>query len=348
MSAMSPVSSFEQAGIPCLDLTPFREGTDPLGVAKAFGAALEEVGFVVITGHGIPEAIIQTAYERARAFFDLPLEQKMEVVTPDRVKNQGYLPIGIESVAATRGAEVPYDLCEALVFNDLFREDPQRPQAGVDPDSGNLWPTHPAGLRAALLAYDAALLQLTQTLMRMGALALDLPETYFLPFMEGKGGVLRAVHYPEQEVEPIPGQLRYGAHSDYGGFTILRQDGAPGGLQVYSKAGEWIDVQAVPNAFVINVGDLLSRWTNDRWRSTLHRVVNPPRSAFGSSRRLSLVYFTAPRDDAWIECLPTCQNAANPPRYAPVRAGEYIRSKLKVSMIGKAGQSSRRSQTRDP
>ncbi|HIK21495.1 MAG TPA: 2-oxoglutarate and iron-dependent oxygenase domain-containing protein [Synechococcus sp. M44_DOE_062] len=135
---MSPVSSFEQAGIPCLDLTPFREGTDPLGVAKAFGAALEEVGFVVITGHGIPEAIIQTAYERARAFFDLPLEQKMEVVTPDRVKNQGYLPIGIESVAATRGAEVPYDLCEALVFNDLFREDPQRPQAGVDPDSGNL------------------------------------------------------------------------------------------------------------------------------------------------------------------------------------------------------------------
>lgn len=84
---MSPVSSFEQAGIPCLDLTPFREGTDPLGVAKAFGAALEEVGFVVITGHGIPEAIIQTAYERARAFFDLPLEQKMEVVTPDRVKN---------------------------------------------------------------------------------------------------------------------------------------------------------------------------------------------------------------------------------------------------------------------
>ncbi len=92
MSAMSPVSSFEQAGIPCLDLTPFREGTDPLGVAKAFGAALEEVGFVVITGHGIPEAIIQTAYERARAFFDLPLEQKWSGDSGSR-QNQGYLPM---------------------------------------------------------------------------------------------------------------------------------------------------------------------------------------------------------------------------------------------------------------
>lgn len=345
---MSPIPSLQsllpqQSGIPCLDIAPFREGTDPLGVAKAFGAALEQVGFVIITGHGIPEEIIQTAYDKVLAFYDLPLDQKMLVAIPDRVKNRGYLPIGIESVAATRGAEIPYgdppgrtehDLCEALVFNDLFREDPQRPQAGWDPDSGNLWPTYPAGLRAALLTYDAALLGLTATLMRISALALDLPETYFLPFMEGKGGVLRAVHYPEQEVEPRPGQLRYGAHSDYGGFTLLRQDGAPGGLQVYSKSAGWIDVQAVPNSFVINIGDLLARWTNDRWRSTLHRVVNPPREAFGASRRLSLVYFTAPRDDAWIECLPTCQDAGNPPRYPPVRAGEYIRSKLDISMIG--------------
>ncbi|MEN9224071.1 MAG: 2-oxoglutarate and iron-dependent oxygenase domain-containing protein [Thermostichus sp. HHBFW_bins_43] len=345
MFPISPPWSFssQQTGIPCLDITPFREGTDPLGVAKAFGKALEQVGFVIITGHGIPEEIIQAAYDKVLAFYDLPLAQKMAVTIPDRVKNRGYLPIGIESVAATRGAEVPHgdppgraahDLCEALVFNNLFREDPNAPQGGEDPDSGNLWPTEPQGLRAALLAYDAGLRQLTETLMRIGALALDLPETYFLPFMEGKGGVLRAVHYPEQEKEPIPGQLRYGAHSDYGGFTLLRQDGAPGGLQVYSSQGEWIDVQAIPRSFVINIGDLLARWTNDRWRSTLHRVVNPPREAFGASRRLSLVYFTAPRDDAWIECLPTCQDADNPPRYAPVRAGDYVRAKLDISMSG--------------
>ncbi|MFQ3613143.1 MAG: 2OG-Fe(II) oxygenase family protein [Cyanobacteriota bacterium] len=330
--AQHPMFSSAQ-GIPCVDIAPFLNETDKAGVAREFGKALEEIGFVVITGHGIPETLSQEAYHQAMAFFDLPLEKKLEATLPDRMANRGYIPLGIDSVAATRSEQAPPDLCEALMFVSLVKENPGRSQGGIDPDSGNPWPMDPSGLRASFLNFSQALLGLSQTLMRISALALNLPEDYFLPFLEPNGGVLRAVHYPDQLEEPLPGQLRYGAHSDYGGLTILLQDQAPGGLQVCLQSGEWVDVKPLPNSFVINVGDLIARWTNDRWRSTLHRVINPPRTLSGSTRRLSLVYFTGPRSDAWIECLPTCQSDINPPRYEAVRAGEYIRSKIEASVV---------------
>lgn len=130
---------------------------------------------------------------------------------------------------------------------------------------------------------------------------------------------------------PQAGQLRYGAHHDYGGLTILHQDDAPGGLQVCDKSGVWRDVPHRPGAFIINVGDLLSRWTNDRWRSTLHRVVNPPRDARGSTQRLSVVFFTGPDRASEIGVLPSCVSDANPAKYAPVNAGEYTRAKIAAS-----------------
>ncbi|MEN9224908.1 MAG: 2-oxoglutarate and iron-dependent oxygenase domain-containing protein [Thermostichus sp. HHBFW_bins_43] len=327
-----PVLSYAQ-GIPCVDIAPFLGATDKGGVAREFGKALEEVGFVAITGHGIPESLSEAAYRQAIAFFDRPLEEKLKATLPDRLSNRGYIPFGVDSVAATRNEEAPPDLCEALMFLNLVKENPGRPQGGIDPDSGNPWPVYPPRLRASFLAFSQALFDLSHTLMRISALALDLPEEYFIPFMDPNGGVFRAVHYPDQPQEPLPGQLRYGAHSDYGGLTILLQDQAPGGLQVCLQSGEWVDVKPLPNSFVINVGDLIARWTNDRWRSTLHRVINPPRNLSGSTRRLSLVYFTGPRADAWIECLPTCQSESNPPRYEAVRAGEYIRRKIEASVV---------------
>jgi isopenicillin N synthase-like dioxygenase len=159
-----------------------------------------------------------------------------------------------------------------------------------------------------------------------------MPEDFFLPHYDRFRGTMRCAHYPAQAVEPEPGQLRYGAHSDYGGLTLLRQDEAPGGLQAYTRSGEWIDVRPVANSYVINIGDLMARWTNDRWRSTLHRVVNPPRHKNGPTRRLSLVMFSGPNDDALIECLPSCVDAAHPAKYQPVRASDYIQGKLNASM----------------
>ncbi len=316
-------------GIPCLDISAFINGRDKAILAQRFDQALREVGFLVITGHGIPADLIEAVYQQGLAFFDLPLDDKKQATLEDRAINRGYIPMGSDSVAGTRGEAAPPDLCEALMYSQLCRENLGK----LDPQSGNPWPTQPPGLRQALVAYDQALMSLTETLMHISALALGLEEDYFLPYMDPEGGVMRLVHYPDQKQEPVPGQLRYGAHSDYGGLTILRQDGAPGGLQVCLKSGEWVDVQPIADSFVINVGDLIACWTNDRWRSTLHRVVNPPRSTLGQSRRLSLVYFTGPHADAMIECLPTCQSPDNPARYQPVRAGAYIQAKINASMV---------------
>ena len=126
----------------------------------------------------------------------------------------------------------------------------------------------------------------------------------------------------------MPGQLRAGAHSDYGSLTILKAEANPGGLQVYNKAGEWVDVPIVPDCFVVNIGDLMARWTNDRWVSTLHRVINPPREHALGSRRQSLVFFHNPNYDADISCLPTCIAAGEPPRYPATTSGEHLRSRF--------------------
>ena len=321
-------------GIPRIDIEPFRRGdaADKATTAQAFGRAFEEVGFATIVGHGVPETLIRQTYDAALAFFALPLQEKLSATAPERVKSRGYLPIGIESVARTRGDDRPADLCEALVFQNLHRDDESLPPGSISPITGNVVPRRPARLYPLYHAYYAAVRDLIGTLMRLSALALDLPETYFDRSMDKRRGTLRSVFYPDQPEEPKPGQLRYGAHSDYGGLTVVRQDDAPGGLQARLKSGAWIDVPPTPGAFVVNIGDLMARWTNDRWRSTLHRVTNPPRDATGSTQRLSLVFFSGPKDDALIECLPSCADAARPAKYPPVRAADYVAAKLSASM----------------
>jgi isopenicillin N synthase-like dioxygenase len=320
------------SGIPEIDLAPFRSGDAAArrATARAFGEAFERIGFATIVGHGIDEDLIRRSYDLANAFFDLPLAEKLAASVPDRVKTRGYLPVGIESVARTRNAAPPPDLCEALVFYAMHRDPPDA--VGEVAPRGNVYPARPPALGAVYRAYFVAAHGLVLDLMRLSALALDLPEDFFAPFYDRMRGTLRTVFYPDQPAAPAPGQLRYGAHSDYGGLTVLRQDDAPGGLQAQTVDGAWLDVRPTPGSFVINIGDLMARWTNDRWRSTVHRVMNPPRAATGSTRRLSLVFFSGPNDDAVIECLPSCRDPVHPPRYAPVVAREYIRSKLDASM----------------
>jgi isopenicillin N synthase-like dioxygenase len=165
--------------------------------------------------------------------------------------------------------------------------------------------------------------------MRISALALGLDEDFFGPYYGRMMHNLRLARYPDQTEPPLPGQFRNGQHTDFTGFTILRPDLAPGGLQVLSPGNAWIDVPAAPGTLVINSGDLLQRWTNDRWRSNLHRVSNPDRTMTGSAERLSIVMFTGPDPEAVVECLPTCAGPLNPPRYRPVTARDYLTMKIR-------------------
>lgn len=311
-----------------IDIEPFISGeeTGRRGVAREFGDAFENIGFAIIVGHGIPENLIQDTYDAVNEFFSLPFAKKHEFTPPEQAKGRGYLPMGIESVAKTLSGETPPDLCEALVFAGLHRE-----LQGRSTSKPNIWPDQPSSLKSLLVQYCQAMVELNGHLTTMSALALDLPEDHLDKFFADPALVLRFVNYPDQPVEPQPGQLRYGEHHDYGGLTILRQDSAPGGLQLWVD-GDWADVPSLDGSFVINVGDLTSRWTNGRWRSTLHRVVNPPRHLTGSTQRLSMVAFTGPNEATKIACLPTCCSPDNPPRYEPVNAGEYIMAKIRESM----------------
>ena len=315
----------DAADLPIVDIAPFIDGDagSRRGVATAFGRAFETTGFAVVTGHGVPAHLADDLYGALAAFFDQPFQSKIALTPPEQAKGRGYLPMGIESVGKTLAGETPPDLCEALVFSAPHR-------AGSD--RRNIWPNDPAGLAPLVRQWTGEMARLCHVLSRLSAMALDLPEDALAADFADPALVLRFVNYPDQPEEPAPGQLRYGEHHDYGGLTILRQDAAPGGLQVCGNDGVWREAGVVPDSFVINVGDLMARWTNDRWRSTLHRVSNPPRDWTGSTRRLSMVAFTGPNEATEVACLPTCHSAEAPPKYAPVKAGDYVMSKIRASM----------------
>jgi isopenicillin N synthase-like dioxygenase len=184
-------------------------------------------------------------------------------------------------------------------------------------------------------AYYDALAGLVARVMSAMALGLGLDDEYFTPFIDRHTSALRVLHYPDLRGHDVEsGQLRAGAHTDYGTLTLLRQDDAPGGLQVRGADDRWHDVAPVPGAYVVNVGDALQRWTNDRWRSTLHRVVIPPLDAGRDCERYSLAFFHNANWDAVIECLPSCTDAADPPRHSPITAGRHLMDKFRSTQPG--------------
>ncbi|POX42507.1 oxidoreductase [Streptomyces sp. Ru73] len=324
--------------VPVIDTSSARQG-DPARrarVARAIGEVCETSGFMAVTGHGVPEARIRAVYEATRQFFALAPEEKRRLLAdPDDPLMRGF---GVEGnlAAANDGVDAEQarklaDLSETYTYNRLGDEG----ATGIPDDAApglrtpNKWPEQ-AGFRAAYLAYYREMELLARELARLMALALDLPENWFDDKIDHHISNMTANYYPGQENPPRPGQLRKGVHSDWGLLTILYQDGAPGGLQVRDKAGQWVDVPAVEGTFVVNIGDLMAVWTNDRWVSTVHRVVNPPREV-AHRERYSLPFFLQPNYTAPIECIPTCTGPDNPPRHAPTTSGAYLVGKLSAA-----------------
>jgi isopenicillin N synthase-like dioxygenase len=273
------------------------------------------------------------AWDAMRAFFDLPLDQRMSVRSPSVEYPHGYSPLAGESLGRSLGADAPPDLKE--VFNTGPVDAPTH--GLTDPDecvvwSPNLWPSALPELQAAWTTYHRAMQALANRLMRLFALALTLPETYFDPYVDHAACGLRGICYPARSTPPAPGQLRAGAHTDYGTLTLLRQD-TVGGLEVTTRDGDWVGVESIPGAFVVNIGDLLAGWTNDRWRSTLHRVIDPPVAAGGDfARRFSMPFFHNANWDARVFCLPTCLAPGERPKYPAVMAGPHLRAKFRRSV----------------
>jgi isopenicillin N synthase-like dioxygenase len=329
---MTMVAEAVAQEIPVIDIGPFRTGgvAAKASVAAAVADACERIGFFCIANHGVPEGDLARAFAVSRDFFDLPLDEKRRYLPVGEVAPRGYAAMETKGLAATLGEAAPKDLREQFMVGTLA---PMPPTLAVLPGAAgcyapNIWPETPAAYREIFTQLYRCGEMLAETLMRMFALALDLREDYFTRKIDHHFSVLGSNHYPALDHDPLPGQLRVGAHSDFGSLTILAPTEAPGGLQVMTADGRWIDVDPIPGCLIVNLGDMMARWTNDRWRSTLHRVANPPPGSGARSRRQSIAFFCHPNYDAEIRCIESCASAAAPPKYAPILAGEHMRMKM--------------------
>lgn len=305
--------------IPVIDLSALLDGSDPAGVAARIGRAAEEVGFLYVTGHGVPPALVERAFAAAKRFFALSEEQKLALHISRSPLHRGYFPLFEENTdpALTADLKEGFDLAR-----DLPADDPEV-RAGKPLHGPNLWPDEDLvpGFRAAVEDYFAALRRLAEQLMRGFALALALPPDWFADKIDRPLAQLRLLHYPPQGGHITARTLGCGAHSDYGCLTILAQD-AVGGLQLLNAAGEWVDAPPLPGSFVVNLGDQMARWTNGRFAATRHRVINA-----SGRERYSLPFFFDPNYDTLVEVLPACLAPGEAPRFAPVLAGDYLISR---------------------
>ena len=307
--------------VPLIDLGPARHGTRAARerVAAAIDAACRDIGFFAISGHGVADHVVDDVRACAHAFFEQPLADKLAARHPVAGTNRGYHPVGLEALSASNDTAAPPDLKEFFHVGpvDVTDDAYYTSALGRRHFAPNIWPPRPAGFTRAVTTHYRAMHGLIADLMRLAALALGVDEAFFDDKVDRSIGTMRLNYYPAQRTAPEPGQLRASPHTDYGGFTILSGEDVPGGLQVRTRDGRWIDVATSPTTFVVNIGDLLMRWTNDRWLSNLHRVVNPPHA--GAGARLSIAFFNHPNYDVVIECLPS----QGLPRHEPVRSGDY-------------------------
>ncbi len=322
--------------VPVIDLSPYRSGADKQGVARAVNRACAETGFLLIAGHGIDQALIAEMERVSHAFFDLPVEEKIKVRQPAPDVLRGYIGVAGESLARSLGIKAAGDLNESLMIGrpEVPDDHYYRSSAAGHHFASNLWPQIPTDLRRVWTDYYGEMEKLAVDVMRVFALALGAPEEFFDDKIDKHISRIRVRCYPPVRGDVAPEQSRAGAHTDYGSLTILKPQAGAGGLQVYTKEGFWVDVPDVPGAFIVNIGDLMARWTNDRWVSTLHRVVVPDTPSARERRRLSIVFFHNPNYDAMIECVPSCSGLDVPSKYQGTPAGDYLKAKFLSAQTG--------------
>jgi isopenicillin N synthase-like dioxygenase len=322
MTARLEAVKVSPASLPVIDIGGL-SSADPAD-GKAVGAKLREAcldkGFFYIKNHGVPEDLVRDVFAEAAAFFALPVEEKAEVDKSKSKANRGYEPLQGQTLEP--GA--PPDLKEGYYIGPEHGPDDPRVIAGTFNHGPNLWPSQRPNFRPVMERYRSVLFDLSATLMRGMALSLDLPENYFDGYNTDANGTVRLLHYPPQSPQGDPTQKGAGAHTDFGGLTVLRQ-GDVGGLQVWDqKSDAWIHADPLPNTYVVNLGDMISRWTNDRYRSTVHRVVNA-----SGKERYSVPFFYTGNYAFNVECIPTCLSPGELPKYPPVTVEQHMREMYK-------------------
>ncbi len=309
--------------IPVIDISGERPG-DAERIARQIDSTFREIGFMTIVGHGVPRQFMMDVDAAAKEFFERSAADKLKARSPTVKGNRGYIAEGAEVV------DKKPDLKESFAMGRLAPP----PENGKATDATrkfepNVWPDDLPGFKSAFEGYYREMEALSFRLLHLFEIALRLPGGYFKPLFSEHASILRVHHYPKQTVAPLPGQIRIGAHADYGAFTILKVKKGPGarGFQVLSKQNNWIDVEPHDESFLINIGDLMMNWTNDKWQSNVHRVINPKDDSENVGR-YSVPFFIQPNYNALIECIPSCLETGASPRHSPISAGDYRAQKM--------------------
>lgn len=294
--------------IPVIDVAPLLDGTDKMGVARQIRWALSNAGFMYVKNHGIEQGFVDEVFDITRAFFNLPMADKMALhVSQSDVALRGYIePFGENT-----------DPGKTRDLKECFDIGPERAALQGPFFGPNQWPAAMPDFQRLVYGYHEKMVTLSKQLLRGIALSLDLPETHFEAIMADPISIQRLLHYPPQNGIADKDIIGIGAHTDYGNLTILAQDDV-GGLQVMNRDGNWVDGTPIRGAFVINIGDLIQKLTNDIYLANMHRVINT-----SGRERYSIPFFIDADFDAVIAPLPSCVSAANPQRYQPVTCGAH-------------------------
>ena len=276
---------------------------------KLVGSALRDAclnfGFFYITGHRVSSKLRTSVFERAKEFFQLPASEKEKINLANSNCNRGYEPLRGQTLEPGQ----PPDLKEGFYSGSEIPENDQRVKEGKFNHGPNQWPDTIPEFQAVMAEYHQTMLNLGRMMMRGLALSLDLTESYFDEFCTDEIATLRILHYPPQPRNPISGEKGCGAHTDFGTITLLMQDDC-GGLQVWVEEEGWMHVEPIPNTYVANLGDMMARWTNNKYRSTRHRVINT-----SGLERYSVPFFYMGNPDFPIKCIPTCIDTGQPAKY---------------------------------
>ena len=302
--------------IPLVNLSEFANGdaASRQRFIEQLGDAFHGIGFVGVTGHGIPKQLIDDFYVAAKRFFAMDTDTKRQYEIPGAAGQRGYTSFGKEKAKQSKVADLK-EFFQIGQETSAMSVDQRNPQVAEVPEF----------MRLGMELYRQ-FEEKGNLLLRAIALGLGLPEDYFAEFTRDGVSILRAIHYPPITSEPASA-IRAEQHEDINLITLLVGASA-GGLQLQNAAGEWQEIVPENDEIVINVGDMLQRLTNNHLKSTTHRVVNPPRSEWHKPR-LSIPFFLHPRPEMRLDVLESCVTADNPRHYAPITAGEYLDERLR-------------------
>lgn len=306
--------------IPVVDLADFLSGDAEKRQAfvDALGEAYETVGFVSVKNHGIPDDLIKKLYDEVQRFFSLPLQIKRTYEIEGLAGQRGYTSFGKEHA---KGSEAP-DLKEFFQFGQTIENG--QPVSEEYPE--NIDVKEIPAFKTTLYTVYRNFEKSGSALLSAIALYLNLPENYFDEYIRDGNSILRCIHYPPITQEPASA-IRSEQHEDINLITLL-VGASSDGLQILTKQGEWVGVTSLPEQIVVNVGDMLQRLTNNKLKSTTHRVVNPPRELWHTSR-FSMPFFLHPRSEMSLACLDECIDVKHPKAYVDITAGEYLNERLR-------------------